>query len=119
MRRVPRARLLALAVVFAAVPVAFGLIRAVQTGRDVRYVWVAAAGACGAVVVTAIARAHGDSSTPVLVFCGSFLMSGVLALCAGLAVGTRLGPGLLVVAAGFAGCFSIASVLAVLARPDR
>jgi hypothetical protein len=119
MPRVPRALLYALAVVFAAVPLAFGLIRAFRTGRDVRYMWVAAAGACGAIVVTAIARVYGDNSSPALVLCASFVMSAVLAVCAGLALGTTLGPGLLVVAAGFAGCFSVASLLNVVARQRR
>jgi hypothetical protein len=115
----PRALLHALAVIFAAIPVAFGVIRAVQTGRDVRYIWVAAASLFGAIVVTATARRYRGSSTPVLVLCASFFASAVLAVCAGWALGTRLGPGLLVVAAGFAGCFSVASVLNVLARRHR
>lgn len=119
MPRVPRALLLWATVILAAIPFAFGLIRAVRTGHDVRYVWLALAGACGAFAISAIAREYHDSWVRVLVFCASFLTSAVLAVCAGLALGTRLGPGLIVVAAGFAGCFSFASLLNILARQSR
>jgi len=117
--RPPASLLRVFAVVFAAIPFAFGMIRAIKTGADVRYVWVALAGMCGGMIATAVARGHrGELSLPALL-AGVFVTSGVLAVFAALLLGTRLGPGILVVAATFASCFAASSLSSVLARRDR
>ena len=57
MRRSPREWLLYfLSILFAAIPFVFGLIRAVSTGYDVRYLWMALASMLGAVITVRTAR---------------------------------------------------------------
>ena len=48
--------LLVASVLLGAVPVIFGLIRAISTGDDVRYLWVAAAALIGSVVAMRLGR---------------------------------------------------------------
>ena len=99
----------------AALPFAFGLFRAVQTGTDVRYVWVALAAMAGGMLVTARVRASRRPVNPRTLAAAVFLISGAFAVAAALLLGTRLGPGLLVVAAAFAACFAAASFISVIA----
>ena len=97
----------AVSVAFAALPFAFGAIRAVKTGSDVRYLWVALAAAIGALVVERMAPARhsaGALSLATLAFCAS----GAAGTGAAMLLGTKLGPGILVVAASFAACFAAA-----------
>jgi len=100
-----------LAVLAAAVPFAFGLIRLVQTGSDSRYLVVAAASLVGAVVATRLARI----GTVAVVF----LASTVFAVVAAMLLGTHLGPGILVVAASFGSCFAVAAALRGRATKSR
>src|SRR4029453_11052814 len=93
----------------AALPFAFGLIRAVQTGTDVRYVWVALAAMAGGMLVTARVRGSRRPVSPQALAAAVFLVSTIFATGTGMVLGTRLGPGLLVVAAAFAACFAAAS----------
>jgi len=113
-----RSRLLdAMAITFGLLPFAFGLIRAVTTGQDVRYLWVAAAGFLGAALVTVAARSRDGSTRPHVVAAALALVAAtVLAVCAAIVLGTRLGPGLLVVGASFGLCFAAASLLHLQAR---
>ena len=106
-----------MAIAFGLLPFAFGLIRAVTTGQDVRYLWVAAAGFLGAALVTVPARSR-DSSTGTHMAAASvaFVAATVFAVCAAIILGTRLGPGLLVVGASFGLCFAAASLLHLQAR---
>ena len=97
-----------LAVLVAAVPFAFGLIRFAQTGSDARYLVVAAASLAGAAVALKFAR----TARVVAVF----LAATVLAILAATLLGTRLGLGILVVAASFGFCFGVASALHLRAR---
>ena len=108
-----------LAVVFAAIPFAFGLIRAVNTGSDVRYVWVALAAMCGGMAGMAAARATGRGANPAVIVPVVFVVAGAFAVSAAMLLGTRLGPGILIVAASFAACFAAASALSVRARATR
>ena len=105
-----------LAMIAAAIPFAFGMIRAITTGTDLRYLWVAMAAMCGGMLVHAGVRASGRAVGPAAVFGAVFLFSTVLAVVAAMLLGTRFGPGILVVAAGFAGCFAVASALSMSAR---
>jgi hypothetical protein len=108
--------LLALSVGFAAVPFAFALIRAVNTGRDFRYFWLALAGLGGTALVMVLARYLGSRLNAVALSAAAFLIDMLFVVVAGLLIGTGLGPGLLVVGAGFAFCFAIGCLLAVRAR---
>lgn len=97
----------AIAIAFAATPFAFALIRLVQTGTDSRYVVVALASSCGAALAMLL-------TTPVTrarflrVAVNVFIIASLLAVIAALLLGTRLGPGILVVAAAFGFCFASA-----------
>ena len=96
--RSPRNRMnRALAILAAATPFGFALIRAVRTGHDVRYIWVALAAFCGAMATMAIARPYGSRpNAAVTVSTGVFLSATLLAVIAALLLGTTLGPGILV-----------------------
>jgi hypothetical protein len=113
-----RSRLLdAMAITFGVLPFAFGLIRAVTTGQDVRYLWVAAAGFLGAALVTAPARSReGSTGTHIATAALAFVAATVLAVFAAIVLGTRFGPGLLVVGGSFGLCFAAASLLHLQAR---
>ncbi len=97
-----------LALLAAVVPFAFGLIRLAQTGNDARYLVVAAASLFAAAVAMKLAR-----TARVAVV---FLAAMVLAVLAAMLLGTRLGLGILVVAAGFGFCFAVAAALHTRAR---
>lgn len=108
-----------LSAALAAAPFAFGLIRAVRTGTDVRYVWVALAAMAGGMVVTGVARGFRRPLRPAALAAAVFVVSTTLAVIVALLLGTTLGPGILIVAASFAACFAAASLLGVLARRPR
>lgn len=93
----------ALALLAAAVPFVFGLIRLAQTGNDARYLVVATASLCGAAVAMKLAR----TARLVVVFVAATM----LAVAAAMLMGTRFGPGILVVAAAFGFCFAAASAI--------
>ena len=99
-----------IATAFAAMPFAFALIRFVQTGTDARYVVVALASACGAAMAMRLARPVGRTRS-LGVASAVFGISTVFAVIGAMLLGTRLGPGLLVVAAAFGFCFAVASAL--------
>ena len=96
----------AVSFVFAAIPFAFGGIRAVQTGTDVRYLWVALGGMAGRMIAVAVSPRLQRARRPFTVAAAVFILSTGLAVAVGRLLGTMLGPGLLVVAAGFGGCFA-------------
>jgi len=103
----------AVSILFAAVPFAFALIRAFETGgRDLRYVWVALAALCGAAATILIARPYGGGpNAAVALSAGVFVIATLLAVCAALLLGTRLGPGILVVGSAFGFCFAVGCLL--------
>ena len=103
----------AVSILFAVVPFAFALIRAFETGgRDLRYVWVAIAALCGAVVTILIARPYGGGpNAAVALSAGVFVIATLLAVCAALLLGTRLGPGIVVVGSAFGFCFAVGCLL--------
>ena len=99
----------------AAIPFAFALIRLVQTGTDARYVVVALASACGAVMATLFSRPV-TSARFLRVAINVFIIATLCAVVAALLLGTRLGPGILVVACAFGLCFAGGSALYARAR---
>ncbi len=113
-RRTPLLRLLSIA--FAALPLAFGLVRAVSTGNDLRYVWVALASLLGAAAIMAVARSsRGGPLVAVAMSAAVFVTSTFLAMLAALLLGTRMALGMLVVAASFGLCCAASCLLDKLA----
>lgn len=115
----PRRRplLLLASVLFAMVPVIFGVIRAVSTGGDVRYLWLAGAAIAGSMGVMPLWR--GASSPPNVslgralgAVAAGTISAGVVALL----MGTRAGPGIAIVASAFGLCTGTSAILASLAR---
>jgi hypothetical protein len=100
----------AIATVFAATPFAFALIRLAQTGTDARYVVVALASTCGAVIAMLLTRPL-TRARFLRVAIAVFVSSTVLAVIGAMLLGTRFGPGILVVATAFGFCFAAASAL--------
>ena len=119
MKQSPRERrILALSIIFVAVPFAFALIRAVRTGYDLRYFWVAVASLLGAVTVMTVGKAY--SRTPhgaVALSAGAFVVATLFAVLTALLLGTRVGPGSLLVGSAFGFCCAVSRLLHTLARP--
>jgi len=120
MARLPRSRaqtlLLVAGLLIESLPIAFGVIRAAQTGTDFRYLWSAIAALVGAAAVTA----RGSNTDRVAV-------RGTLALCMGtllaavtaVLVGARSPGAVLVVALAFGACAAVGSGLVAWSRADR
>ena len=100
----------------AGMPFAFASIRAIQTGRDFRYFLIAIAGLLGAAAAVAIGRAYTTGTFAMAM--AAFVAAAFLSVLAAMAIGTRLGPGLLIVATAFAACFA-AAVFFHLRAPER
>ena len=115
-----RSWLLLAAIVAAAVPVAFGGIRAVTTGDDVRYLWMAAAAILGSM---AVAARRGSDAIPTNVTFGrgvSAVACGTLcAAVTGVLQGARSVPGVAIVALAFGVCTGTSAVFAMHARQAR
>ena len=92
----------------AAIPFAFALVRAIRTGNDLRYFWVGLGSLAGGIAAAAAARRLSAASLAASVFVAATLG----AVLAALLLGTKLGLGILVVAAGFGFCYAVAAVLA-------
>jgi hypothetical protein len=122
MKRSARGRgLHVLSSVFAVLPFAFALIRAIGTGgQDLRYIWVALAALGGATAVVAAAGLHRRRLNAVAaLFAAMFLSATLLALVTGLLVGTIFGAGVLVVASAFGFCSAAGFQLHVLALDEK
>ena len=102
-----------LSILFGAVPFAFALVRAVRTGDDFRYLWVAFGALLGAAIAVAMRNAH-YTRTSVGLGVTAFVLATLFATAAALFLGTQFGPGVLVVGSGFGGCLAASSVLYAL-----
>jgi hypothetical protein len=118
MRNLRRSRLLLLASVFlAAVPVAFGLIRAVSTSSDVRYLWLAGAAILGSMLVMPPWRGVADSSRVLLRRALGAVAAGAIgAATIAVLMGAKAGPGVAIVAVAFGFCTGASALCATLAR---
>ena len=106
-------------IVFAAIPFAFGLIRAVQTRSDFRYLWMAIASSLAAVIVVAIGKARGRASGGILVLsAATFLVAALVAASVGYMFGARSAVGVGIVSAAFAFCFAVSYAIAARSRPN-
>ncbi len=118
MRSLRRRQLLLVAsVVLAAVPVTFGLIRAVSTGDDFRYLWLAGAAVLGSMGLMALARGRsGGVRVSVLRAVGAVAAGALCAAAIAVFMGARAGPGVAIVASAFGLCTGLSAVFATLAR---
>jgi hypothetical protein len=116
-----RRRLLRIAsVLAAAVPVTFGLIRAVSTGDDVRYLWLAVAAILGSMVVMHVGRGASDPAhISVRRALAAVVAGAVSAAATAILMGATAGPGVAIVAVAFGLCTGTSAVLATLARQSR
>ena len=108
------------AVVLAGVPVLFGLVRAINTGDDFRYLWLAAA----AVVGSMAAMVPGDRApSPAHVSLGraggAIAAGAACAAATAMFLGATAGPGVAIVAGAFGLCTGTAVVLGFVARRRR
>ena len=119
MRRSPGQLILTLlSILFAAIPFAFGIVRARQTGSDLRYIWVALGSFAGAAAVMAIGKARQRSPAAVLALAVVALVAAaVLAGLVAFAVGASSLVSVAVVAVGFGGCHAASLALYWLSRP--
>lgn len=107
-----------LSIVFAAIPFAFAIVRALQTGSDLRYVWVALGSFAGAAAVMWIGKARQRSPGAVLALAVvALIVATVLAGLVAFAVGASSLVSVGVVALGFGGCHAASLALSLLSRP--
>ena len=107
--------------VFAVLPFAFALIRAIGIGgQDLRYIWVALAALGGATAIVAAARLHRRRlNAGAALFAAMFVSATLLALLTALLVGTIFGAGVLVVVSAFGFCSAAGYQLHVLALDQK
>lgn len=111
-------RIHALSILFAALPFGFALIRLGTTGYDARYLWGAFASLLGAMIVMVVGKAYSRGlAARIALSAGVFVVATLVAVLAAVLLGTRVGPGILVVASAFGCCFASSAALNALARP--
>jgi uncharacterized membrane protein YccC len=108
------------AVLLAGVPMFFGLVSAINTGDDFRYLWLAAAAIVGSLAV--MVPGYG-SPNPARVSLGRAVGAiAAGAACAALTaifLGATAGPGVAIVAGAFGLCTGASMVLGSVARRPR
>ncbi len=102
----------------AALPLAFGLIRAATTGTDYRYLWVAIASTLSAGFMLALTRRARRPLPGIVarIAFSVFAAAGAAGMCA-FALGGGSAPAVVMVAGGFAVCSGVGLTLATVARP--
>ena len=109
----PRRALYVLALLFLLAPFGFGTLRYLQTGRDLRMLWMACASLVGAAIVFAIARGR----VPVLRWTMiTLVVTTGFAWATAIALGAVRGPGAWMVAVALAACFAASYALYARAR---
>jgi hypothetical protein len=108
------------AVLLAAVPAIFGLIRAISTGDDVRYLWLAASAMLGSLAVMVLGY---DASGPARVSpgraVGAIAVGAASAAATSIFLGATAGLGVAIVALAFGLCTGTSAVLGTLALHRR
>ena len=117
MSSLPRRLLILASGLAGAVPVIFGIIRALTTrGQDVRYIWLAAAALVGSI---ACERLFPGSTTPQRVSVwraiASIAAGTICAAAVAFVLGASAGPGVAIVALGFGLCSGTSAELARVA----
>ena len=103
----------AIGLLIASIPFWFAAVRAVSTGSDFRYAWVAVASTFGAAGVLAVAnRARSESSSLLLRTAFAIIAALVASAATSFVLGATSVPALIVVALGFATCSAVGLALA-------
>ena len=99
----------------------FGLIRAVRTGDDVRYLWLAGAAILGSIMVMPLGRvAAGSAPVSLRRALGAVAAGALCAAATAVLMGATAGPGVAIVALAFGLCTGTSALFATLARqPSR
>jgi hypothetical protein len=106
-----------LAILAALVPFAFAAIRAITTGSDLRYLWMALAAVLGVTVVVVLAKPRSRARNEVLArSAGALVLATLLAGSAGYLLGARASYSIWIVAIAFGLCEASAFALASLSR---
>ena len=115
-----RTRLILAAALIGAVPVAFGIIRAVTTGVDVRYLWMTAAAFLAAFGLTTLGRASITAARASKVWVVAVIAGATISAAAvGIAQGATAASGIAIVSLAFGLCTGASAVLATRARSTR
>ena len=106
-----------LGVLVAALPVAFGFVRAISTGDDFRYLWLAAAAILGSLAVMwPEYRAPGTARTAPARVVGALASGAACAAATAIVLGATAGPGVAIVAVAFGICTGTGMLLGTVAR---
>ena len=105
------------ALLSAATPFAFAVIRLRQTGSDTRPLWMAIDALVGALAINAIATRV--SRRPPIPFALTFVFASVLAAATALLLGARAAPGVWLVGSGFGLCNATFAALNAELRDSR
>jgi hypothetical protein len=108
-----------LSVLFAAGPFGVAFVRAVQTGHDVRLLWMAVASFVGATAATTVANAGSRKLSALLTWSSAFLIATLLAGTTAWLRRATAAPGIWAVAAVFGLCSAVSSVLMITREPRR
>jgi hypothetical protein len=120
MRRRRRVVWICFAVLLAALPVSFAFVRAIRTGHDFRYLWLAAAAIFGSLAVMAPGNgASGPANVSPGRAVGAVAAGAACAAVTAILLGAHAGPGVAIVAAAFGLCTGTSAVLMTLARRRR
>jgi len=112
--------LLLVAVLLAAVPVLFGLVRAINTGDDFRYLWLAASAIVGSLAVMVPGhRQPGPARVSLGRAVGAIAAGAGGAAATAIFLGATAGPGVAIVAGAFGLCTGTSMVLGTVARRRR
>ena len=115
-----RQLLLLVAVLLAVVPEAFGSVRAINTGDDFRYLWLAAAAILGSLAVMVPAyRAPGPMRVSAWRAVGAITTGAACAAAMAVVQGATAGPGVAIVAVAFGLCTGTSMVLGAVAFRRR
>ena len=116
MGKAPRQQIaFVLAILAAAVPFAFGVIRAIATGTDYRYLWMAIAAALGGGLVVVATKGARRTRAGMLMRSAAMLgLATVLAGVAGYLLGARAASGIVIVSLSFGLCDAASYLLASL-----
>jgi hypothetical protein len=101
-----------LSLIFAAAPFGVALVRAVQTGHDMRLLWMATASFVGATATMTVAkRGRRTRIARLASSAGSFLIATLLAGMAARLLGASAAPGIWAVASVFGFCGTLSCIL--------
>ena len=123
MTQVPDSRrhhLFLVAVLLAVVPVLFGFVRAINTGEDFRYLWLAASAIVGSLAVMVPGyRAPRHARVSLARAAGAIAAGAACAAATAILLGATAGPGVAIVAGAFGLCTGTSAILGTVARRRR